>query len=162
MGYNRWPRLIDFILGLELAVHDALILQYLQGLLQKLPCLLTCRRTGHRFLDSSSETHAVIALNHLLTNALAKCVGITWLQDSHPPKSSLNNSVTHACWVSGWLFRNQRMQEVENVVGSEPDHRLLFQEIPDEVGSFAEGTHSRLTWGEGSKKSLKLHNNSMF
>lgn len=162
MGYNRWPCLIDFILGLELAVHDALILQYLQGLLQKLSCLLTCRWTCHRLLDSSSKTHAAIVLNYLFNNCTGKICWEILLQYSHPPLKWLEYSFTYACWVISWLFRNQQMQEVENIVGSEPDHWLLFQEIPDDVSSFAEGTHSSLTWEEGSKRSFKLYNNSIF
>lgn len=48
------------------------------------------------------------------------------------------------CWRCLRLRGNQRLQEVENIVGSEPCHRLLLQEIPDDTGCLADWTNFRL------------------
>lgn len=68
--------------------------------------------------------------------------------------TGLNKVVTYfVCWFSLWLSGNQRLQEVQNIVGSELDHWLLVQEFLDDISSFAEGTISRLA-AKQSKKHL--------
>lgn len=73
---------------------------------------------------------------------LAICIFILF-----PTASASENKVTFylECCCGFQLAGNKRLQETLNIIGPEFGHRLLLQEIFDEVGCFAERTHGRVT-----------------